>query len=80
MEDWTSEEREAWHRYWAARFTFEASKQRLAALAVRTAESFRRLARALEVADAPYQAEVAVAHFEGRVPPSREVWEAEALA
>lgn len=55
----------------------QAAELELAAVAIETARSLNGFSAACAAAIAPYEAERATAHFEGRVPPSLEVFATE---
>lgn len=62
------------HGLAAALHRKRAAEHDLAAACLKTADSLDAFGRSFLAAVAPYEAEVAAAHFEGRVPPSLEVF------
>jgi len=77
---WAVEDRDiqrGLHRLAAALHRKRAAEHDLAAACLSTADSLDAFARAFTAGIAPYEAERAAAHFEGRVPPSLEVYVAE---
>lgn len=65
------------HRLAAGLHRMRAAEHDLAATCLETATSLEDFALTFAAAMAPYEAERAAAHFEGRVPPSLEVFAAE---